>query len=101
MTIKFGERSQNGRFGNAGETKRCTYVIAGVDDLLPLLLGKTPKETFVMLVRVYEDQALSMKCGYKWLARFEGGRESVSDTLAESWRSPEQTMHQNDSHHLS
>ncbi|GFT03415.1 hypothetical protein TNCV_2985771 [Trichonephila clavipes] len=32
-----------------------------------------------MLVRVYEDQALSMKFVYKWLARFQEGRESVSD----------------------
>ncbi|GFV55304.1 RNase H domain-containing protein [Trichonephila clavipes] len=32
-----------------------------------------------MLVRVYEDQALSMKCVYDWLARFREGRESVSD----------------------
>ncbi|GFV26208.1 hypothetical protein TNCV_3150081 [Trichonephila clavipes] len=33
-------------------------------------LGNTPKETYVMLVRVYEDQGLSMKCVYEWFARF-------------------------------
>ena len=42
-------------------------------------LGKTPKETHAMLVRVYGDRALSMKCVYEWFARFRGGRESVSD----------------------
>jgi len=42
-------------------------------------LGKTPKETYAMLVRVYEDQAVSMKCVYEWFARFREGRESVSD----------------------
>ncbi|GFV56508.1 protein GVQW3 [Trichonephila clavipes] len=42
-------------------------------------LGKIPKETYVMLVRVHEDQVLSMKCAYEWFARFREGRESVSD----------------------
>ncbi|GFW92914.1 uncharacterized protein TNCV_3495471 [Trichonephila clavipes] len=32
-----------------------------------------------MRVRVYEDQALSMKCVYEWFTRFREGRESVSD----------------------
>ncbi|GFV53415.1 hypothetical protein TNCV_4494851 [Trichonephila clavipes] len=32
-----------------------------------------------MLVRVYEDQALSMKCVYEWFARFREGQDSVSD----------------------
>ncbi|GFU90157.1 hypothetical protein TNCV_3873611 [Trichonephila clavipes] len=41
--------------------------------------GKTPKETYAMLVRVYEDQALLMKCVYEWFARFRDGRERVSD----------------------
>ncbi|GFY33159.1 probable proline--tRNA ligase, mitochondrial [Trichonephila clavipes] len=34
-------------------------------------LSKTPKESYVMLVCVHEDQALSMKCVYKWFAVFE------------------------------
>ncbi|GFT97769.1 transposon Ty3-G Gag-Pol polyprotein [Trichonephila clavipes] len=44
-----------------------------------LKLGKTPKETYAMLVRVSEDQALSIKCVYEWFARFPESRESVSD----------------------
>ncbi|GFV46275.1 hypothetical protein TNCV_3231641 [Trichonephila clavipes] len=44
-----------------------------------IMLGKAPKETYVMLVRVYEDQSLSKKCMYEWLARFREGQESVSD----------------------
>ncbi|GFY11242.1 protein GVQW3 [Trichonephila clavipes] len=42
-------------------------------------LGKTPKGTYATLVRVYEDQALFMKCAYEWFARFREGRKSVSD----------------------
>ncbi|GFX77548.1 hypothetical protein TNCV_4025981 [Trichonephila clavipes] len=41
-------------------------------------LGKTPKETYAMLVHVHEDHALLMKCVYEWLARFREGLESVS-----------------------
>ncbi|GFT52946.1 uncharacterized protein TNCV_1460461 [Trichonephila clavipes] len=41
--------------------------------------GKTPTETYSMLIRVYEDQALSMKFVFEWFSRFRGGRESVSD----------------------
>ncbi|GFT58713.1 hypothetical protein TNCV_1360771 [Trichonephila clavipes] len=32
-----------------------------------------------MVVRVYEDQALSMKCVYKWFPRFREGQKSVFD----------------------
>ncbi|GFY00829.1 hypothetical protein TNCV_2142211 [Trichonephila clavipes] len=32
-----------------------------------------------MMVRVYEDQALSMKFVYEWFARFREGCERVSD----------------------
>ncbi|GFT39262.1 uncharacterized protein TNCV_2421921 [Trichonephila clavipes] len=39
----------------------------------------TPPETYSMLVRVYEDQALSTKCVYESFTRFREGRESVSD----------------------
>ncbi|GFW30025.1 uncharacterized protein TNCV_1593431 [Trichonephila clavipes] len=42
-------------------------------------LGKTPTETYSMLVRVCEDQALSIKCVYGWCACFWKGRESVFD----------------------
>ena len=41
--------------------------------------GKKPKETHAMLVRVHEDQTLSMKCVYQWFARFREGQESVFD----------------------
>ncbi|GFX65662.1 protein GVQW3 [Trichonephila clavipes] len=44
-----------------------------------LKLGKTSKETYVMLVCVHEDQTLSMKCAYEWFARFQEAWESVSD----------------------
>ncbi|GFW81144.1 hypothetical protein TNCV_4805121 [Trichonephila clavipes] len=45
-----------------------------------------------MVVRVYEDQALSMKCVYEWFARLREARESVSETpIAEDWRSPSVT----------
>ncbi|GFY33982.1 uncharacterized protein TNCV_4596901 [Trichonephila clavipes] len=33
-----------------------------------------------MLVRVYENQALSMKCLNEWFTSFREGRESVSDS---------------------
>ncbi|GFY08704.1 histone-lysine N-methyltransferase SETMAR [Trichonephila clavipes] len=33
-----------------------------------------------MLVRVYEDQALSMKCVYEWFIRIRERHGSVSDT---------------------
>ncbi|GFW49237.1 hypothetical protein TNCV_3057471 [Trichonephila clavipes] len=33
LTIKFGEKSQNGRSGNTGETKRCTCVAADINHL--------------------------------------------------------------------
>ncbi|GFX14122.1 hypothetical protein TNCV_1766181 [Trichonephila clavipes] len=42
---------------------------------------KTPKETYVMLVCVYEGQALSKKCVYDWFDGFREGQESVSDNL--------------------
>ncbi|GFV89251.1 transposable element Tcb1 transposase [Trichonephila clavipes] len=42
-------------------------------------LSKTPKETYAMMVRVYEDQALSVKCVYEWFTRFQEGMQSVSD----------------------
>ncbi|GFV43217.1 HTH_48 domain-containing protein [Trichonephila clavipes] len=42
-------------------------------------LGKTPKETYATLVRVYEAQALPMKWVYEWCAQFQEGEESVSD----------------------
>ncbi|GFV75083.1 hypothetical protein TNCV_3189361 [Trichonephila clavipes] len=42
-------------------------------------LGKTPTETYSMLVRAYKDHALSMKCVYDWFARFREGWKSVSD----------------------
>ncbi|GFU84960.1 HTH_48 domain-containing protein [Trichonephila clavipes] len=41
--------------------------------------GKTPKETYAMLVRVHEDQTLSVKCAYEWFFRFREGRECVSE----------------------
>ncbi|GFV15497.1 hypothetical protein TNCV_4835231 [Trichonephila clavipes] len=34
-----------------------------------------------MLVRVYGDQALSMKCVYEWFTLFQKGQEIVSDNL--------------------
>ncbi|GFW91549.1 uncharacterized protein LOC103524116 [Trichonephila clavipes] len=42
-------------------------------------LGKTPKETYVILVLIHEDQALFRKFVYEWFTRFREGRESVSD----------------------
>ncbi|GFT29820.1 hypothetical protein TNCV_4892121 [Trichonephila clavipes] len=42
-----------------------------------VMLDKTPKESYAILVCVHEDQALSMKCVYEW--RFRERRESVSD----------------------
>ncbi|GFV66380.1 protein GVQW3 [Trichonephila clavipes] len=44
-------------------------------------LGKTPTESYSILIRIYEDQTLSMKCMYEWFTRFREGRESVSDNL--------------------
>ncbi|GFV67010.1 hypothetical protein TNCV_356961 [Trichonephila clavipes] len=52
-------------------------------------LGKTPKETYAILVRSHEDLALSMKCVYEGFARFRESRESVSDnTVAKDRRPP-------------
>ncbi|GFX63790.1 hypothetical protein TNCV_5032611 [Trichonephila clavipes] len=56
----------------------------------PIALDKTPKETYVVLVRVYDDQALSMKRVYELFTYFRKGQESVFDTpLAEDRRTPE------------
>ncbi|GFW51288.1 hypothetical protein TNCV_3254171 [Trichonephila clavipes] len=43
-------------------------------------LGKSPTETYSMLVHVYEHQTLSMKRVCEWFARFREGRKSVSVT---------------------
>ena len=42
-------------------------------------LGKTLKETHVMMVRVYEDQALSMKYKYEWFTHYLENQKSVSE----------------------
>ncbi|GFS55444.1 hypothetical protein TNCV_1627161 [Trichonephila clavipes] len=42
-------------------------------------LRKAPTETSSMLVRVYEDQLLSMKCVYEWFTRFREGWKNVCD----------------------
>ncbi|GFY15308.1 hypothetical protein TNCV_1571191 [Trichonephila clavipes] len=39
----------------------------------------TERNLFEMLVRVHEDQALSMKCVYEWFTHFRESREIVSD----------------------
>ncbi|GFX38073.1 hypothetical protein TNCV_3836721 [Trichonephila clavipes] len=100
----FGERSQNDGSGNTGGAKRCTCVTAvhwfetenremrENEQMINLKfcfkLGKTPKEIYTMLVRAYEDQALSMKCMYKWFTRFREGQESVSATPVAKGRCP-------------
>ncbi|GFS89658.1 ADAMTS-like protein 5 [Trichonephila clavipes] len=49
-------------------------------------LSKTPKETYAMLVRVYDDQALSMKCEYLWFARVrKAGKVFLINPVAEDW----------------
>ncbi|GFX20733.1 hypothetical protein TNCV_77901 [Trichonephila clavipes] len=54
---------------------------------LVLKLGKTPKETYEMLVRVYEDQALFMKCMYEWFTRFrKAGKVFLTTPVAKDWR---------------
>ncbi|GFT30391.1 transposable element Tcb1 transposase [Trichonephila clavipes] len=53
-------------------------------------LGKTPKETYVMLVRVYEDQSLSMKYVYvRFVPVFE--KAGKTTPVVENWRSPSVT----------
>ncbi|GFV02960.1 hypothetical protein TNCV_2744231 [Trichonephila clavipes] len=42
-------------------------------------IGKTLTESYAMLVRVYEDQALCLKRLCEWFNPFRKGRESVSD----------------------
>ncbi|GFT74395.1 hypothetical protein TNCV_539341 [Trichonephila clavipes] len=42
-------------------------------------LGKVLTETYSMLVRFYEDEALSMKCEYEWFTHVREDRESLSD----------------------
>ncbi|GFW90902.1 hypothetical protein TNCV_2418951 [Trichonephila clavipes] len=55
-------------------------------------LAKTPKGTHAILVRVYEDQALSMKCMFAWLACFrKAGKVLLTTPVAEDWRPPSVT----------
>ncbi|GFT17149.1 hypothetical protein TNCV_4738691 [Trichonephila clavipes] len=56
-------------------------------------LGKTSKETYATLVRVYEDQALSTKCVYEWFARFREGR--VKQKIPKHWLHPFQESRKN------
>ncbi|GFW15984.1 hypothetical protein TNCV_4432571 [Trichonephila clavipes] len=58
-----------------------------------LKLGKKPKETNAMLVRVYEDQALSMKYVYEWFTRFRDGRENVLDNPRSERPTPSDSIH--------
>ncbi|GFY19759.1 hypothetical protein TNCV_4649311 [Trichonephila clavipes] len=41
-------------------------------------LGKTSKEIYAILVRVYEDQTLSIEYAYEWFTRFREGGECVT-----------------------
>ncbi|PRD30204.1 UNVERIFIED_CONTAM: hypothetical protein NCL1_27131 [Trichonephila clavipes] len=51
-------------------------------------LGMTPKETYAMLVRVYEDQAVSMKCVYECSPVFQTAEKVFLITpVAEDLRS--------------
>jgi len=42
-------------------------------------LGKSGNKIRVMLVQVYEDNAIKKTAVYKWVKRFSGGRESVTN----------------------
>ncbi|GFV40250.1 hypothetical protein TNCV_1444031 [Trichonephila clavipes] len=44
------------------------------------MLGKTPKETYVILICASEVQALSMMCVYKGFTRFREDWESVDNS---------------------
>ncbi|GFU18391.1 hypothetical protein TNCV_1980741 [Trichonephila clavipes] len=60
--------------------------------LIVFCLGKTPKETYAMLVHVYEDQALSMKYLYKWFVCFQkAGKVFLTIPVEEDWQPPSVT----------
>ncbi|GFW17630.1 HTH_48 domain-containing protein [Trichonephila clavipes] len=63
-------------------TSRLDYIRASGGSPMPEIIFKIlahTAETYSMLVRVYDDQALSMKYVYEWFACFREGRESVSE----------------------
>ncbi|GFX60696.1 hypothetical protein TNCV_4976721 [Trichonephila clavipes] len=45
-------------------------------------LGKELEETYAMLICVYEDQALSMKCVYEWFV----GKVFLRTPVVEDWQ---------------
>ncbi|GFW97917.1 hypothetical protein TNCV_1426801 [Trichonephila clavipes] len=71
------DRSEGLRFSFQPRSHQCGRL----EPITYGFLGKTPEETYEMLVRVYEEQTLSMKCVYEWFTCFREGRESVSDNL--------------------
>ena len=42
-------------------------------------LGKSAKETHEMLITVYEESAVTLKCVHVWFKRFREGRDTVED----------------------
>ena len=42
-------------------------------------LGKSAKETHEMLITVYEERAVTLKCVYEWFKRFREGRDTIED----------------------
>ncbi|GFW48500.1 uncharacterized protein TNCV_1110591 [Trichonephila clavipes] len=61
----------------AAKKRRCT------------MLGKTPKETYTMLIRIYEDPTLSMKYTYEWFNRFQkAGNVFLTIPVEEDWQHP-------------
>ncbi|GBL86312.1 Putative uncharacterized protein FLJ37770 [Araneus ventricosus] len=46
-----------------------------------LNFGKSAKETHELLMTVYEERAVTLKCVYEWFKRFREGRDTIEDAL--------------------
>jgi len=54
-------------------------------------LGKSGNEIREMLLQVYRDNAMKKTAVYKWVKRFSGGRESVTDEERSGWPATSRT----------
>jgi len=54
-------------------------------------LGKSGNEIREMLLQVYRDNAMKKTAVYKWVRRFSGGRESVTDEERSGWPATSRT----------
>jgi len=62
-------------------------------------LGKSGNEIRETLVQVYGDNAMKKTAFYKWVKRFSGGRESVTDKEISGWPATSRTEENNAKFH--